>query len=275
MKARTSYERAIAELGALGTYGAQVTQAVAKLEAAVTAPDPDLAKLGKEILIDTIKPVLKPGEKRPVGQERMVALRNTAAATPLLEIGDATSTDTNPRVFALLLQANARVVQLQADFNWLGYRDDYVPPWRFQFLLERGRYFAEHAKQAQRDYLNFLSTAEREELQENSADQAVALESANIAIEYARAEQADKEHLAATRGWLLQQVVLSDANRRLRDYARFDQEMDRIFNAFGSEFALDRLRRVWNSCWYRSLRPRSEYPETLPPRPYSGGLSAG
>jgi hypothetical protein len=230
MKARTSYERAIAALGSLGSYGTQVSQAVAKLDSAVAAPEPDLGKVGKEILIDTIKPVLKPGEERTAGQERMVALRNAAASSPLLEIGEATATDTNPRVFGLLLQANARLVQLQADFNWLGYRDDYVPPWRFQFLLERGRYFAEHAKQAQRDYLNFLSTAEREELQENSAEQAVALESANIAIEDARVDQADKEHFAATRSWLLQQVVLSDANRRLGDYLKFDQEMDRIFN---------------------------------------------
>jgi hypothetical protein len=238
MKARTSYERTIAELGTLGTYAAQVTQAVAKLDAAVAAPEPDLAKLGKEILIDTIKPVLKPGETRPVAQERIVALRNAAASSPLLEIGEATSTDTNPRVFGLLLQANARLVQLQADFNWLGYRDDYVPPWRFQFLLERGRYFAEHAKQAQRDYLNFLSNAEREELQENSAKQAVALESANIAIEEARVDQADKEHFAATRSWLLHQVVLSDANRRLGDYAKFDQEMDRIFRTGSDTLSL-------------------------------------
>jgi hypothetical protein len=230
MKARTSYERAIAELGTLGSYTGQVTQAVVKLDTALAAPEPDLVKLGKEILIDTIKPVLKPGAVRPMGQERMVAIRNTAATAPLVEIGDETSTDTNSRVFASLLQANARLVQLQADFNWLGYRDDYVPPWRFQFLLERGRYFAEHAKQAQRDYLNFLSTAEREELQENSAEQAVALESANIAIENARVDQASLEHLAATKSWLLQQVVLSDANRRLGDYVRFDQEMDRIFN---------------------------------------------
>lgn len=239
MKATASYKRAIAALESVGSYGAQVMQAVAKLNAAVAAAEPDLAKLGKEILIDAIKPVLKPNEGRPAGQDRMVALRNTAAAAPLLEIGEATATDTNPRVFALLLQANARLVQLKADFNWLGYRDDYVPPWRFQFLLDRGRYFAEHAKQAQRDYLNFLSTAEREELQERSAEQAVALESANIAIEDARVEQAGKEHLAATRSWLLQQAVLSDANRRLGDYLQFDQEMDRIFNTVGSAFALD------------------------------------
>ncbi|WP_065754078.1 PKD domain-containing protein [Bradyrhizobium paxllaeri] len=226
MKARTSYDRATATLGALGTYGAQVTQAVAKLDAAVAAPDPDLAKLGREILIDSIKPVLKPGEERPAGQERMVAVRNTAATAPLLEIGEATSTDTNPRVFALLLQANARLVQLQADFNWLGYTDDYVPPWRFHFLLERGRYFAEHAKQAQRDYLNFLSTAEREELQEKQAEQAVALESANFAIEDARVGQADAEVEAAKASKALQEKVKEHADLRLTDYKTFDENAD-------------------------------------------------
>jgi hypothetical protein len=228
MNARTSYERAVAELGSVGSYAAQVTQAVAKLDAAVAAPEPDLAKLGKEILIDTIKPVLRPGEVRPAGKERMVALRNTAAAAPLLEIGEATSTDTNPRVFALLLQANARLVQLRADFNWLGYTDDYVPPWRFQFLLERGRYFAEHAKQAQRDYLNFLSTAEREELQENSAKQAVALESANIAIEEARVDQATAEHEAARLGGELAKLRAENAKTMQDNYNEFDEKADEL-----------------------------------------------
>ena len=230
MKARTSYERACAELGSLGSYAAQVTQAVAKLNAAVAAPKPDLAKLGKEILIDTIKPVLKPGEERPAGQKRMVLLKNTAATAPLLEIGEATSTDTNPRVFALLLQANARLVQLQADFNWLGYPDDYVPPWRFQFLLDRGRYFAEHAKQAQRDYLNFLSTAEREELQENSAEQAVALEAANIAIEEGRFKQATAEVEAARLSNELADLTSRNAEQRHFDYLHMDLDIAELEN---------------------------------------------
>lgn len=222
MKARTSYERAIAQLRPLGTYDAQVTAAVAKLEAAIRAPEPELAKLGKEILVETIKPVLRPGESAAAGQERMVR-ENRAAAAPLLQIGDTTSTDTNPRVFALLLTANARLEQIKADFNWLGYPDDYTPPWRFQFLLERGRYFAEHAKQAQRDYLNFLSNAEREEFQEKSAAQAVQLESANIAIEDARVTHAEEEYDAATLSQDYAEKIATDAQIRVDEYGTFDQ----------------------------------------------------
>jgi hypothetical protein len=38
------------------------------------------------------------------------------------------------------------------------------------FLLDRARYFVEHAKNA-REYLNFLSNAEREEFQELTASE--------------------------------------------------------------------------------------------------------
>ena len=101
--------------------------------------------------------------------------------------------ETNPRIYALLLNAQARLLQIENGFNYLGYKDDYIPPWRFQFLLERARYFSEHAKNAQRDYLNFLNNAENEEFQEQSAAQAVEMEKANVRIETARVTQVGLE----------------------------------------------------------------------------------
>jgi hypothetical protein len=107
--------------------------------------------------------------------------------------------ETNPRVYSILLMVHAKLRQIAANLNYLGYSDDYIPPWRFHYLLERSRYFAEHAKNAQRDYLNFLSNAENEELQEMRRAQNVELEKANIQIETARVDQAAKE-VAASRG---------------------------------------------------------------------------
>jgi hypothetical protein len=231
MKARVSYERAIAQLTLLGGYDAQVEAAVAKLSPpapAASALAPDLAKLGREILIDTARPALRPGETAAPGQERMVLLKNSAAAAPLVEIGDPAATDTNPKVFALLFTAYGRLAQLKADFNWLGYSDDYTPPWRFQFLLDRARYFTEHAKQAQRDYLNFLSNAEREEFQEKSTAQTVALEHANIAIENARVDQVTKEALAAEEGRVLAELNASSASTRLDNYKAFQRSVEAI-----------------------------------------------
>ena len=114
-------------------------------------------------------------------------------------VDDEVIAETNPRIYALLLNAQARLLQIEHGFNYLGYKDDYIPPWRFQFLLERARYFSEHAKNAQRDYLNFLNNAENEEFQEQNAAQAVEMEKANVGIETARVSQVVLEVMAAQR----------------------------------------------------------------------------
>ena len=77
-----------------------------------------------------------------------------------------------------------------------------------QFLLDRARYFTEHAKNAQRDYLNFLSNAEREECQELSASQNVELEKSNLTIETARVSQVQLEMQAARQS---QELALTTA----------------------------------------------------------------
>jgi hypothetical protein len=131
----------------------------------------------------------------------------------------------NPRVYALLLQAQSRLLQIWSGFNYLGYRDDYVPPWRFQYLLDRARYFAEHAKNAQRDYLNFLNNAENEEYREMSAAQNVELEKANVQIETARVDQANKEVEASKESAELASKNADDAQTRLNNYNDFDSKM--------------------------------------------------
>ncbi|MGH8487358.1 MAG: hypothetical protein ACREXS_00395 [Gammaproteobacteria bacterium] len=41
--------------------------------------------------------------------------------------------ETNPRVYALLLNAQARLLQIEHGFNYLGYKDDYTRPGDFSF----------------------------------------------------------------------------------------------------------------------------------------------
>src|SRR5262249_34488542 len=112
--------------------------------------------------------------------------------------------------------------------NYLGYRDDYVPTWRFQFLLERARYFTEHAKEAQREYLNFLANAEREEFQELTVAQAVVLEKSNTRIETARVEQARLE--VEVSKWSEELALLSarHAQSRLDNFETFDERAEKL-----------------------------------------------
>ena len=136
----------------------------------------------------------------------------------------------NPRVYALLLQAQSRLLQIWSGFNYLGYRDDYVPPWRFSYLLDRARYFSQHAKNAQRDYLNFLSNAENQELKELSAGQNVELEKANVQIETARVEQASKEVTASLKSQDLTDMTGSHAQARMENYRAFSSYADTLFD---------------------------------------------
>jgi PKD repeat protein len=136
--------------------------------------------------------------------------------------------ESNPRVYALILSAQARLAQIAAGFNYLGYTDAYVPPWRFQFLLERARYFCEHARGAQRDYLNFLSNAESNELQEMSAAQTVALEKANVQTESARIDQVQLEVAAATQSQLLSTLTLTNARQRIQAFREFDSQINEL-----------------------------------------------
>jgi tetratricopeptide (TPR) repeat protein len=146
-----------------------------------------LVLIGKKIQIETIKPRQGdyPEPDRRIGPHEslleFVAPGGGETPTAMRE--------TNPVIYSLIVQARARLLQMEAGLNYLGYSDEYIPPWRFQFLLDRARYFVEHAKNAQREYLNFLSNAEREEFQELTAAQGVEMEKSNIRIETARVEQ--------------------------------------------------------------------------------------
>ena len=174
------------------TAATELTEAIRQRLAANDTRSQEFQLLGKDILVPTVASTSTtlPGlDRRAKAHEPLLKFTPPAGQTVMRE--------TNPRVYAALLTATARLEQLKAGFNYLGYLDTYVPPWRFQFLLERARYFAEHAKNAQRDYLNFLSNAEREEFQELSASQNVEMEKSNVRIETARVDQVRLEVAAA------------------------------------------------------------------------------
>jgi len=175
--------------------------------------------LGKNITVPTIAGTTSavPGLDSTLGPHQPIA-----KITP--PDGSVTRA-TNPRLYAIGLFATAKLEQIKAGFNYLGYTSDYVPPWRFAFLLDRARYFAEHAKNVERDYLNFLSNAEHEEFQEQSAAQNVEMEKSNIRIETARVDQALAEVSASQESENLAALNASDAKARLDNYRDFDSWM--------------------------------------------------
>ena len=182
-EARTTYQSIPELFKDHGAYATRVTSAQTTLTAQANQPietasnqqDMTLQVLGNDITVPGIISNTRelPGlSQTKAPAESWLLLQDTVNGDVIAE--------TNPRIYALLLNAQARLLQIEHGFNYIGYKNDYIPPWRFQFLLERARYFSEHAKNAQRDYLNFLNNAEHEEFQEQSAAQAVEMEKANV-----------------------------------------------------------------------------------------------
>lgn len=203
-----------------GQYAARTRIALDSLEQVITATAnseggaADLAAAARTLTVPTVSAsdAASPGGTHP--HETLIQFQPPA--------DEATMRERNPRAYALLLHVQGRLLQIWCGFNYLGYRDDYLPPWRFGFLLERARYFVEHAKNAQRDYLNFLANAENEELRELGAAQQVELEKANVAIETARVEQSSREVISAQESKALALVVADHARKRREAYEQFD-----------------------------------------------------
>jgi hypothetical protein len=107
----------------------------------------EFSALGKAVPIETVQSRQGsfPGHERHIGPHESIIRFEPPSGEDALR-------ESNPLVYAILAQARPRLIQLEAGLNFLGYSDDYVPPWRFQFLLTRARYFAEHAKNAEREY---------------------------------------------------------------------------------------------------------------------------
>jgi len=225
--AAKTYEDVLKKVGEDGHYVPNVSQARTALatsiqEAIQNKDTSSLAfrTLGKNITVPTISGVTAapPGLDDTLGPHQSVA--------KIVSPNDPRTT--NPRMYAIALFATAKLEQIRAGFNYLGYAPDYVPPWRFFFLLDRARYFAEHAKNAQRDYLNFLSNAEHEEFQEQSLSQTVEMEKVNIRLETARVDQAQDEVNASQASLTLASQQVTDAKSRLDDYLTFDSKMQEL-----------------------------------------------
>lgn len=178
--------------------------------------------IGLDMTIPTIQPAgdTLPGTDGRVGPHEPLLKFEPPPGQIMREI--------NPRVYSVLLEAQARLLQLWSWFNYLGYSDDYVPPWRFQFLLDRARYYCEHAKNAQREYLNFLSNAEREEFQELSVAQNVEIEKSNVRTETARVDQVGLEMAGAEASAKLADLSHAVSQARLQNFQDFDERADNL-----------------------------------------------
>jgi hypothetical protein len=95
----------------------------------------------------------------------------------------------NPLVLRLLRLANIGLMKLRAGMNFLGYTEDYIPIWRYSYLIERARYFADRARTAERDVLNFFEKGYSEEEKAREITQTIATQNLSLRIADAKIDE--------------------------------------------------------------------------------------
>jgi tetratricopeptide (TPR) repeat protein len=127
----------------------------------------------------------------------------------------------NPSIAAVVLLAKLNIQNIEdgIDFPLLSLAREQVPVFRFDYLQNTARYFAEHAIQAERTYINFKTSAEQEEFQRSMLQNAVDLEAANEQLEIKKVEIAQEQKEAIEANQAYANTQLENAKDLKTEYA--------------------------------------------------------
>jgi tetratricopeptide (TPR) repeat protein len=133
------------------------------------------------------------------------------------------SLDYNRRV--AILEAFNSLTRIINNINYLGFSEDIVPIFSWRYLQNVARYLANHAIQAERAYVTFKETAEREDFTKLALKQAVDAQAAAIEVERLRIKAAREQLDAAISARNQAQVRLNNARAQRAQYASISRRL--------------------------------------------------
>lgn len=119
----------------------------------------------------------------------------------------------------ILLEAWEQLSKIKHSINYLGFPDDIIPMHSWQYLQNSARYFANQAIQAERSYVNFKSTAEKDELSRLQLEQSVDAQEAAVNVEWAKLAAARSQAYVASLNESLASERIGLAEGQASDYA--------------------------------------------------------
>ena len=134
----------------------------------------------------------------------------------------------NPLAVEQAAAAHLGLTRLRNKLNFIGYDSSYVPSWRMEFLLNSARYYAEHARQLERDSLQFQSSAEQEQMSQRLLVQQVATAASQLAVESRRGEEAAAAVAVADAAAGLAEVRRANGDETRREWAYYGPEILRV-----------------------------------------------
>lgn len=126
---------------------------------------------------------------------------------------------------AIILEALNNLTQILQHINYLGFPDDFIPIYSWQYLQNVARYLANQAIQAERNYINFKNSAEQEEANRLLLEQSVDAAAASTAVEQQRVQATIDQQQVAQLSADAASRRRDDAVDRKNDYAATSQQL--------------------------------------------------
>lgn len=131
----------------------------------------------------------------------------------------------------IILEALTNLDYISKGINYiLGSPEDFMPIHTWRYLQNASRYFANQAIQAERAYISFKDSAEREEFTSLALEQAVKAQNAALKVEDRRLDAAEEQNWSAKLTADLAKTRLDNAKSQKGDYdttseklAKFDE----------------------------------------------------
>lgn len=131
-------------------------------------------------------------------------------------------TPENPLILKQKREACLRIYMIDQKLNFLGFRNNYLSIFRYDYLVEQAKAFANMALSVERDFLSFKEKFESESLTNLQAELALALTLATVQLEELRRIEA-KDKLALSRMQVnLVYAKINELEKKLEELDWFD-----------------------------------------------------
>jgi len=131
----------------------------------------------------------------------------------------------NPEIERIVREAYMRLRMIEGGLNWFGVPASPVTIFRFKYLQSVARYFAEQAINAEREYINFWTNAERETQTMMQLEQAVEVAEDSVELENRRLTEAEAMRDVAEAALEVANIRLDNIEDRKDQYSTLGRDI--------------------------------------------------
>ncbi|MDR4498706.1 MAG: tetratricopeptide repeat protein [Candidatus Scalindua sp.] len=171
------------------------------------------------ILANDAVPVNSPLYKDKLG------IYGNQVAVLINNINNPDSSTLNPDTINLVLDVRNRLKMITAGLDYFGVPPNYFPIFKFDFLQSVASYFAQQAIQAEREYINFTSRGEDEEMTRQQLQQSIELSKAQVDLAQKQVEHTQAELNVCKENAKFADLSIQNAQAQKQQYANISYEI--------------------------------------------------